>query len=126
MPCSEKRARLLLTRGRAVVHRRYPFTIRLKDCGGGDVQPVRVKIDPGTKTTGVAIIAEEDRNQPAEALCLFELVHRGRLLRLAGRVGGYKAPRFDNRTHATGWPVLDRPVVALDTRPGALRRARSV
>jgi RRXRR protein len=31
MPCSEKRARLLLTRGRAVVHRRYPFTIRLKD-----------------------------------------------------------------------------------------------
>jgi hypothetical protein len=28
MPCSEKRARLLLTRGRAVVHRRYPFTTR--------------------------------------------------------------------------------------------------
>ncbi len=29
MPCSEKRARLLLARGRAVVHKRYPFTIRL-------------------------------------------------------------------------------------------------
>ena len=29
MPCSEKRARLLLERGQAVVHRRYPFTIRL-------------------------------------------------------------------------------------------------
>ncbi|GAA3898811.1 hypothetical protein GCM10022228_06780 [Halomonas cibimaris] len=28
MPCSEKRARLLLERGRAVVHKRYPFTIR--------------------------------------------------------------------------------------------------
>jgi hypothetical protein len=41
MPCAEKRARLLLERGRAVVHRRYPFTIRLKDRVGGDVQPTR-------------------------------------------------------------------------------------
>src|SRR6266704_2987351 len=31
MPCSPKRARLLLTRGRAVVHRLKPFVIRLKD-----------------------------------------------------------------------------------------------
>jgi hypothetical protein len=65
MPCSEKRARLLLTRGRAVVHRRDPFTIRLRDRVGGGVQPVRVKIDPGSKTTGVAIIIEEDGNVPA-------------------------------------------------------------
>jgi 5-methylcytosine-specific restriction endonuclease McrA len=34
VPCCEKRARLLLERGRAVVDRRYPFTIRLKDCVG--------------------------------------------------------------------------------------------
>lgn len=31
MSCTEKRARLLLKRGRAVVHRVAPFTIRLKD-----------------------------------------------------------------------------------------------
>ena len=31
MPCSEKRARLLLARGRARVHRLIPFTIRLID-----------------------------------------------------------------------------------------------
>ena len=30
MPCTEKRARLLLERGRAVIHTRAPFTIRLK------------------------------------------------------------------------------------------------
>ncbi|MBO0738949.1 MAG: RRXRR domain-containing protein [Alphaproteobacteria bacterium] len=30
MPCSEQRARLLLQRGKAVVHRRVAFTIRLK------------------------------------------------------------------------------------------------
>jgi hypothetical protein len=29
MPCCEKRARRLLERGRVVVHRRYPFTIRM-------------------------------------------------------------------------------------------------
>lgn len=31
MPCSEKRARLLLARGRARVHRQMPFAIRLID-----------------------------------------------------------------------------------------------
>jgi hypothetical protein len=31
MPCSEKRARLLLRKQRAVVHRVVPFTVRLKD-----------------------------------------------------------------------------------------------
>jgi len=55
MPCSEKRARLLLERGRAVVHRRHPFTVRLKDRVGGAVQPLRLKFDPGAKTTGVAL-----------------------------------------------------------------------
>jgi len=39
MPCSEKRARLLLSRGLAVVHCLYPFTIRLRQRMGGDVQP---------------------------------------------------------------------------------------
>ncbi|TMD24982.1 MAG: hypothetical protein E6J04_20035 [Chloroflexi bacterium] len=31
MPCTPKRARQLLARGRAVVHRVAPFVIRLKD-----------------------------------------------------------------------------------------------
>jgi RRXRR protein len=44
MPCFEKRARLLLTRGRAVVHRGYRFTIRLKDRIAGEVQTVRVVV----------------------------------------------------------------------------------
>jgi hypothetical protein len=54
MPCSEKLPRLLLERGRARVARRYPFTIRLIDRAVEEcsVQPVRIKIDPGSKTTG--------------------------------------------------------------------------
>jgi hypothetical protein len=78
MPCSEKRARLLLTRGRGVVHRRHPFMIRLKDRVGGDVEPVRRKIDPDSKTTGITLIADEDGNKPAKVLGPFELVHRRR------------------------------------------------
>lgn len=31
MPCTEKRARLLLERGRARVHRLVPFVVRLAD-----------------------------------------------------------------------------------------------
>jgi hypothetical protein len=77
MPCCEKRARLLLERVRAVVHRRYRFTIRLKDRIGGDVEPLRVKLDAGSRTTGVAVVADEDGNKPARVLCLFELAHRG-------------------------------------------------
>ena len=55
MPCSEKRARLLLARSRAVVVRVYPFTVRLKDRAGGAVQKVVLKIDPGSKETGLAV-----------------------------------------------------------------------
>jgi 5-methylcytosine-specific restriction endonuclease McrA len=115
MPCSEKRARLLLERGRAVVHRRYPFTIRLKDRVGGDVQPVRVKLDPGSRTTGIAVVADEDGNKPAKVVCLFELAHRGRQIsealtarrafrrRRRGANLRYRAPRFDNRRRPQGW-----------------------
>ncbi|HEV8078813.1 MAG TPA: RRXRR domain-containing protein, partial [Marinobacter sp.] len=63
MPCSEKRARFLLARGRAVVVRVYPFAIRLKDRIGGGIQPVRVKIDPGSKTTGIAVVRENCQKQ---------------------------------------------------------------
>ncbi|MBI2567453.1 MAG: HNH endonuclease [Candidatus Schekmanbacteria bacterium] len=60
MPCTEKRARKLLAGGRARVHRLHPFTIRLVDRVLEDsvVAPVRLKLDPGAKTTGVAIVRD--------------------------------------------------------------------
>jgi 5-methylcytosine-specific restriction endonuclease McrA len=134
MRCSGKRARLLLTRGRAVVHPRHPFTIRLKD-RGGDVGPVRVKIDPGSKTTGIAIITDADGNKPAKVLCLFELAHRGRQIsealtarralrrRRRGANLRYRTPRFDNRTRAQGWlaPSLWQRVDTCMSWAGRLR-----
>lgn len=56
MPCTEKRARLLLERGRAVVVRLAPFTLRLKARRGGATQPLRLKLDPGSRTTGIAVV----------------------------------------------------------------------
>ena len=63
MPCSEKRARLLLERGRARVHRVVPMVIRLVDRQVADctLQPVRVKLDPGSKTTGLALVRDAER-----------------------------------------------------------------
>src|SRR5437588_12963134 len=61
MPCTPKKARLLLSRQRAVVHRRYPFVIRLKDrrLEESVVQPLVLKIDPGSKTSGMAVARVE-------------------------------------------------------------------
>jgi RRXRR protein len=52
MPCSEKRARPLLERGRARVTRRTSFQIQLLDRTQEDcvLQPLLIKIDPGRET----------------------------------------------------------------------------
>jgi 5-methylcytosine-specific restriction endonuclease McrA len=119
MPCSEKRARLLLARHRAVVHRLIPFTIRLKDRRVQDsvLQPVALKFDPGSKTTGIAITWIEPTADGGvhHALHLAHLEHRGEAIHqaLVQRVGyrrrrrsanlRHRAPRFLNRARPTGW-----------------------
>lgn len=114
MPCSEKRARLLLARGRAVMVRVHPFTIRLKDRIGGEMQALRLKLDPGGKTTGLALVREAEGGE--QHVCwLGEIAHRGQAIRdaLLQRRGfrrrrrgvnlRYRAPRFNNRTRPAGW-----------------------
>ncbi|MBV8229902.1 MAG: RRXRR domain-containing protein, partial [Planctomycetaceae bacterium] len=134
MPCSEKRARQLLARRRAVVHRLYPFTIRLKDRIGGDVRPVRIKIDPGSKVTGVALVRETGAGQ--HVLALAEIMHRGQVVhkhmesrsafrrRRRGANLRYRAPRFDNRRRPDGWlpPSLESRVSNVMTWVARLRR----
>ncbi len=87
MPCSEKRARLLLERGRARVPRVVPMVIRLADrqVANCKLQPVRVKVDPGSKTTGFALVRDRESTdsvtgeiyRQVAVLNLMELVHRG-------------------------------------------------
>ena len=114
MPCSEKRARKLLEKGRAVVVRVYPFTIMLKDRKREDskLQPVRIGIDPGSKFTGIATVREKDGERTI--LSFIELKHRGiaikdaltqrRSFRRNRRSKLWHRPaRFNNRTRLKGW-----------------------
>lgn len=123
MPCSEKRARLLLERRRAVIHRMAPFTIRLKarTLEESRTQPMRLKLDPGSKTTGVAVTL--DGAQGVHAIFLGEIVHKvgvkakldsRRALRRSrrNRKTRYRKPRFLNRHRQEGWlpPSLEARV----------------
>ena len=69
-----KRARKLLEKKRAVVHKIYPFTIRIKDVDSRDfdTKEYKLKIDPGSKHTGLSIV--DDNNN---VYFLAELEHRG-------------------------------------------------
>jgi len=119
MPCSEKRARLLLQRERAVVHRLHPFTIRLRDrlLEESALQPVGLKLDPGSKVTGAAVVRRKKTPEgPRDhALHLVEIAHRDYVVRERMRKRAayrrrrrnanlrYRAPRFDNRRRLEGW-----------------------
>ncbi len=89
MPCHPARARKLLKKGRAVVVRLHPFTIRLRDRVGGEAQEVGLKVDPGAKTTGLALVRED-----GEVLFLGEIEHRGERIRKSMRQrAGYRRRR---------------------------------
>jgi 5-methylcytosine-specific restriction endonuclease McrA len=118
MPCTEKRARQLLERGRAVVHKVFPFTIRLKDrtVEESKLQPLRLKLDPGAKVTGFAVLRED------EAILLGEIRHKPgikdkldarRALRRSrrSRKKRYRKPGYKN-SRREGWlpPSLEARV----------------
>lgn len=146
MPCSEKRARKLLASGRARIHRMIPFAIRVVDreVTGCELQPVKIKIDPGSKFTGMAVVREStsidtatgEIGITAHVMSLFEIVHRGRQISEAltarramrrRRRGNlrYRAPRFLNRGNKTrAWlaPSLQHRVDTTATWVGRLCR----
>ena len=112
-PCHPARARILLRNGRAAVYRRYPFTIILKYRTGVETQPVELKLDPGSKTTGIALVQSNQHGKTV--VWVGEVEHRGeairkallrrRLYRRRRRCANlrYRAPRFNNRTRPKGW-----------------------
>jgi 5-methylcytosine-specific restriction endonuclease McrA len=123
MPCSEKRARKLLENGRAVIHRLGPFTIRIKDrtVEESKLQPLRLKLDPGSKETGIAVINEEF--DCGKVIFLGEIHHKKgikskldsrRALRRSrrNRKTRYRKARFLNRKRKKGWlpPSLEARV----------------
>ena len=108
---SHAKARILLKNRLAVVHKIYPFTIRLKDNSAVlKDRSYTVKIDPGARTTGVAIVDNKD-----SVVMLAELEHRGHVIKRnmdsrravrrhrRNRKTRYRPARFLNRTKPKGW-----------------------
>lgn len=108
---SHAKARILLKNKQAVVHKIYPFTIRLKDnsCVSNN-KTYTVKIDPGSKHTGIAIVDDKD-----SVVMLTEVEHRGHIIKRdmdskravrnsrRQRKTRYRESRFLNRTKPKGW-----------------------
>ncbi len=132
MPCTPARARRLLRDKKAAVFRMQPFTIILKFRADGETQPIEFKTDPGSKTTGIALVAAFKMG-----LCLIwaaNLAHRGHAIRdnlesrrslrrgRRGRKTRYRQARFLNRSKPKGWlpPSLVSRVDNLRTWYGRL------
>ena len=146
MPCTGKRARLLLERKRAVIHKLHPFTIRLKDrlLEDSELQDLTLKLDPGSKTTGIAVVEEKEVVDPSTGeskivtvgKMLLELIHRGHQIKermerrrtyrrsRRNRKTRYREPRFNNRTRPKGWlaPSLMHRVISTITQVTKLMR----
>jgi 5-methylcytosine-specific restriction endonuclease McrA len=125
-PIHPGRARMLLSQGKAAVFRRYPFTLILfEEVSSPKIEPLRVKIDPGAKTTGLALV----NDSTGEVVWVAELQHRGFQIRDAltsrrqlrrsrrNRKTRYRQPRFLNRTRLKGWlpPSLNSRVANILT-----------
>lgn len=127
MPCQPARARELLSKGKASVYRRYPFTIILKDRVGGEIQPIQFKVDPGSKVSGLALVGNFNRGNTL--LWAANLEHRGQLIKNAlesrrslrttrrNRKTRYRPARFNNRCKEKGWlaPSLNSRVGNIET-----------
>lgn len=128
MPCTPKRARLMMERGQAAVFKRYPFTIILnKEPSAHCIQPLALKIDPGSKTTGLALVVAGATGK--RVIWGAELEHRGKAIKMEllsrrssrssrrARKTRYRPARFDNRTRPEGWlpPSLMHRVLTTKT-----------
>jgi 5-methylcytosine-specific restriction endonuclease McrA len=134
-PCTAARARQLLRDKRAAVLRRYPFTIILRGptkTGSEIAQETEVRLDPGAKTTGIALVRKNENR----VIWAAELEHRGSAIKSSlesrrsirrgrrARHAPYREARFDNRSRPKGWlpPSLEHRVLTTMTWVGRLQR----
>lgn len=105
-------ARVLLKQGKASVYRRFPFTIILRVAvDQPQLEDLRIKLDPGSKTTGIAVV----NDATGEVVFAANLQHRGSAIKksLDGRRAirrsrrqrktRYRKARFQNRRRPQGW-----------------------
>ena len=136
-PVHPGRARLLLTAGKAAVYRTAPFTIRLKrQVEQPAPVPLRLKIDPGATTTGLALVDDAG----GAVVWAAEVTHRGAEIKKAldtrrsarrgrrSRRTRYRPARWANRRRKAGWlpPSLGSRVEHLLTWVTRIRRIAHV
>ena len=116
MPTHPARARRLMQHGRAVPHHvRGLFGIRLLDRtrAQSSVQDAAINIDPGSRTTGIAVVADNKEDSQRTVLAALEIKHRASSIKATltkrrahrrtrrGRLR-FRKPRFDNRLRKPG------------------------
>jgi 5-methylcytosine-specific restriction endonuclease McrA len=132
-PCHPARARQLLRAGKAAIWRRFPFTIILKGRTAAEsvTHAHAVKLDPGSKTTGLAVV-----NERSEVVWAAELTHksdqvaerlqdrRAQRRSRRNRHTRYRPARFNNRRRPAGWlsPSMRSRIGNTDTWVARLRR----
>ena len=124
-PIHPAHARELMEKGKAAVFRRYPFTLIMNRVVENIVTyPLTLKIDPGSKTTGISLVTNRD-----EVIWGMELEHRGQMIKASldsrkairrgrrQRKTRYRPARFFNRTRCAGWlaPSLMHRVLTAET-----------
>ncbi len=124
-PIHPSQASKLLESGKAAVFRRYPFTLIMKRVVDNIVvYPLTLKIDPGSKVTGFALV-----NNRNEVIFGMELHHRGQTIKASlesrksvrrgrrVRHTRYRSARFLNRVRTPGWlaPSLNHRVLTTNT-----------
>lgn len=105
MPCSARKARILLKRGVAKVVRRSPFTIELKFGSSGYKQDLTLGVDTGHSEVGISAVSSSGefysvvvkmRNDISEKMTTRKMYRRNRRNRLR-----YRKARFNNRAAST-------------------------
>ena len=133
VPVHPAEARVMLREGRAAVWRLQPFTIILKEAVPIETPTprLRLKLDPGSSTTGVAVVDEAT----GRVVFAAEIEHRGERVKLdlakrktvrrsrRVRKTRYRAPRFENRAWPRGWlpPSIRSRLANIETWVGRLR-----
>lgn len=127
-PTNTERARQLLKKGKVVIHKRSPFTIRLKQQVQANTKDYRLKIDYGSRYTGLAIL------QDNQVIWMGQLHHRTNIKKLMddrrmyrrnrrSRKTRYRKLRFLNRKRKQGWlpPTLRSRVDHIESLVSRLR-----
>jgi hypothetical protein len=107
MPCNPGKAKILLREGKAIVIKRFPFTIQLSVPTGETKQKVTLGIDSGYENIGFSVVSEKKEliagtvkldGKTSERLTERRMYRRNRRGRL-----WHRKPRFLNRSKPKGW-----------------------